>query len=152
MAALADYGDQKPNIISTDDEGNLVLDLNLTNFSALMDNLTSSLSVALLTKPNTEEVTGTAWRHKTHIQVHWRWLIFPFSLVILSFIFFSVVLCQNRRLRVWKSSTSPLLFHGLAERHKGGWVDNMEVVSGMDRAAGELEVKLVNTEGRRKLM
>ena len=150
MDALGDYGEHSPDETSYD--LNPLLPPTLTNFPATIANITSSMSASLLNKPNTEVVTGTAWRRETYIHVQWQWLIYPFSLAVLSTIFFGLTLYNNKGLMLWKSSASPLLFHGLAERHRGGSDSNMGKVSEMNKAAEKPEVRLVNNEGRWELV
>lgn len=59
---------------------------------------------------------GTVYKEKVCLRVRWRWLALPAALVILTLVFFAMLLIQQREaghgVRTWSSSALPLLFFG----------------------------------------
>ncbi|MCJ1399194.1 hypothetical protein MMC11_002396 [Xylographa trunciseda] len=124
--------------------------VNLTNIPAITANLTDSLNARMRQPPNLSSVdviNGNAMRMGTYIEVGWYWLIYPFILFFMSAAFLGTTMWMSSRakVRVWKDSPMPLLFHGLAREHRLQ-VRTVQKVSEMEQAADTMEVKLVELD------
>ena len=66
--------------------------------------------------PTRNPVVGQAWTTEVYIAVRWPWLAFSGTILVLSIVFFVLVVAQSARedVPVWKSSPFALLFHGLS--------------------------------------
>ena len=97
-----------------------------------------------------EAAEGQAWRTDTCVRIEWGWLASPAALTGLTLIFFVTMIVQTRRGEVgynhnWKSSTLPLLYHGLEQRTR--WRQGeLAQMDDMKKSAKELHVKLTLTE------
>lgn len=139
--ALANY-----DTVDVSSPDNLVY-LDLSHIPALLSNLTRSISVGLRQTSSAEAIQGNVLWTDTFIHVVWYWLIFPFTLLLLSFIFLMATVrkTQQDKIRTWKSSMLPLIFHGLSSKYKHE-VEVVEEVSAMERKAEDLKVELMETE------
>ncbi|KAI9725124.1 MAG: hypothetical protein M1828_003466 [Chrysothrix sp. TS-e1954] len=97
-----------------------------------------------------EPLKGQTWRTDTCVRVEWGWLALPAALTAFTLVFFVVMILQTRRGEVghnhnWKSSTLPLLFHGLDERTR--WRQGeLARLDAMEKSAKSLHVKLDLTD------
>jgi len=81
-------------------------------------------------------VKGTAWENSICVQVAWKWLIFPGSLLVISTVLLLATIARDtRRRNIWKSSILPLLLKNYSGVERMGLKD-------LDKTAGGLEVKL----------
>ncbi|MCJ1391083.1 hypothetical protein MMC18_003945 [Xylographa bjoerkii] len=124
--------------------------VNLSNIPAIIANLTESLNARMRQPPNpasVEVVLGNAMRMGTYVEVGWYWLIYPLCLFLMCAAFLAATMWTSRRekVMVWKDSPMPLLFHGLAGKHRHE-VRTVQKVSQMDRLADDMEVKLVKVD------
>jgi hypothetical protein len=107
--------------------------------------ISASLSQLSITAQNsTTKIHGTASVVQTYVQPAWYWLVFPFTLVIMSFAFLTLAIVQSKvkNVRPWKASVLPLLYHGLDESILSRQAAP-ETASGMARLAQDASVRLV---------
>lgn len=99
---------------------------------------------------NLRRATGTTSNMETCIYVHWGWIAYPASLLVLQWIFSVLVLVSQRPIitdgikrnrTTWKWSPLALLFHGLDEdlRKNNGNPNSLE---GMGELAKRVNVQL----------
>jgi hypothetical protein len=98
------------------------------------------------TIPNDGPVQGISYELQAHIQIQWEWLSFPAAMLVLTFLFFLLIVVQSARssVPVWKSSPLALLFHGL----KLSSIEPSRLVTdigGMEQRARGLKVKLIHS-------
>ncbi|KAL9109886.1 MAG: hypothetical protein Q9187_008116 [Circinaria calcarea] len=118
--------------------------MGLSNYDALMSSIALSMTNNIRKQSNnTVKVPGDAWRTEAFIHVAWAWLTLPIVLVIFTLVFLVTTIWQSsdRGSRLWKTSTLPLLYHGLepglGEDFKPG-----ERVSDMEIQAKKSKVRL----------
>ena len=114
-----------------------------TDFPALMDRVATSLNQVLLTDPTTSEIiTGNARSVVPILQVRWEWLSLPAVLLTctLGFLLLTIAISRRRKSLVWKTSSLPLLFHGV-ENPEDHWA-GLGTISQMDHVAEKVEVRL----------
>lgn len=89
-----------------------------SDFLALLDRITESLTLAFRQGPNSTVFHGSTTFAEQYIVVHWPWMALPASLVSIAILFLaaSMMFAVEKSGAVWKSSTIPMLFHGLS-----GW-------------------------------
>lgn len=93
---------------------------------------------------------GTVHQAKICIGVRWAWLAYPIALVVLTLVFFVLLLVETwpkaTHPKVWKSSPLALLFHGLAKESSGDSkedeLEDLNEVRGMEATAKSTAVKL----------
>lgn len=85
------------------------------NLSQTIDNIATSMTNTIRQSQSSTQVVGQAFRDETFIRVRWSWLILPATLVSLTALILQATIIINRRYKamLWKSSTLPLLYHGL---------------------------------------
>ncbi|SMQ51663.1 unnamed protein product [Zymoseptoria tritici ST99CH_3D7] len=93
----------------------------------------------------THAVEGTAYESGTFVHVAWMWIALPVALEIATVSLLVATMWQTRvqKIRMWKSSVLPLLYHHLAE----DLLEQEEVpekVSDMEVAARSTSVELVH--------
>lgn len=83
-----------------------------------------------------------AYQNDVYVHVEWAWLTLLFVVVVLSCVLLAVTMFESRWQRsiTWKSSTMPLLFHGLHVPH--GMSASRVDRNAMERAAKQLRVQL----------
>lgn len=95
-------------------------DVSFGRVSELFANVTDSLTNYI--RQNGDDnfsapAIGIARQEKACIAVRWPWLLFPVALVLLTLIFFTLMVLETRptgnRPEIWKSSPLALLYHGL---------------------------------------
>lgn len=125
----------------------------LTNgLESAVGNIANSLTKLALTQSN-QNVTGTLSQTVTIVFVKWQWITLPAAVVLFSIIFLIttiLVTSRQKQLALWKSSTLPLLYHGL----DNGVLRNGEnhvTVSGMEMEAKSVNVKLEESNTTRGL-
>lgn len=84
----------------------------------LMADITDSVTNLIRLGPNRTDIHGTADYPEVFVVVRWQWCILPGALVVLSVVFFSLIVWDNRarndsRAPLWKSNILPFLFYGL---------------------------------------
>ncbi|KPI38172.1 uncharacterized protein AB675_1014 [Cyphellophora attinorum] len=77
-------------------------------------NLTTMLDYAGLRASN-QTTLGAMYVNTPIIAVRWEWLILPVLLEVMGLVFFVLVVLQTRRMRVriWKTSILPFIYHGV---------------------------------------
>ncbi|KAG4430594.1 hypothetical protein IFR05_013916, partial [Cadophora sp. M221] len=108
-----------------------ILDRTVGNFSRYMTNISDAF------------VTGNIGELKSHVQITWLWLVFPFTLVLFGVVFVALTIVETKwkSLMVWKESSVALLFHGLETEilsSDGGGGVVLDRASGMERRADEM--------------
>lgn len=92
------------------------MNASVSGFPGLMDNVAASMTQTLRTLPyQGEGWIGSSHYPVTHIQVHWRWLIFPFALLLMSLTLLIVIATKTQQSGTapWTNSVLAILFHGL---------------------------------------
>jgi hypothetical protein len=94
--------------------------LNATAFPNRMDNVASSMTLALR-KPYGEAqptASGTIYVSTSRAVVTWEWLTLPLFELVASLVFLITVIIQTRRrgLHPWMNNPLAYFFHGLDER------------------------------------
>ena len=84
-----------------------------TNLSSTFENLASRLTVQLRGSSNLTQ-QGTSEEYVIHFEVNWPFVAVPLSTLLVGCIYFLVIMCQTRRLKlpVWKESAYPTLMYG----------------------------------------
>lgn len=92
------------------------------NIASLMDGLATSVTGFMRQSDNRGNLkdrttTGVALKHETYLHVRWAWIVLPAVALILSvlFLIMTMILASKQRIPVWKSSSLPVLFHGLVD-------------------------------------
>jgi len=87
---------------------------------SIFANVAESMTTNIRQSGNTSLGTpalGTVYRQDTCVHVHWAWLAFPASLVLITILFLCFIIIGSRneesRAHDWKSSPLPVMFHGL---------------------------------------
>lgn len=116
LTTVALSGSSNPNTNDSDARGRQFHES--SDFPALLDKITESLTLAMRQGPNSTTVNGTTAFIEQYIVVHWPWMALPASLVLIAILFLatSMAFAVEKSGAVWKSSTIPILFHGLS-----GW-------------------------------
>ena len=93
---------------------------NTTIPSVGLDNLLQNISISMANlirnaDNTTATVVGKVWTAQTIVQVQWIWFIYSIVVTLLTFGFLvaTIVQSSSQRIKVWKSSILPVLFHGL---------------------------------------
>lgn len=90
------------------------------------------------------DANGTAYNLQVYIHVRWPWLAFVGSILVLTILFFVLVVAQSERhnVAVWKSSPLALLFHGLKSDEAPR--ADLHSIPEMEKHANKLKVRLRN--------
>lgn len=83
------------------------------NVSAIMANVASSLTTVLRTGSNSTVAKGIVWQEQTVIHIQYEWLVLPIVLVLSSVVLLASAAMNRSRAPLWKSSSYPLLYHGI---------------------------------------
>ena len=125
------------------------------NFSSIMEGVAASLSALSLTADTAEQVLGNALVNETYVSVAWILLALPAGVVLGAILTLLAAVVQTRRckIRLWKSSVLPLLYHGLDPdldcfRRQG----TPEEVSGMMMIAEKAKVEMAYSARRQRTM
>ncbi|KAK5754172.1 hypothetical protein LTS12_015698 [Elasticomyces elasticus] len=123
------------------------------NLSTVLDSVAASLTQLGLTTNTTEQVPGQAYQREVHVSVAWVWLSLPIALTLGSILLLIAAAVQSKRYKVklWKSSVLPLLYHGFEDGRLGG---NLvpEAVSGMAEVAGGEKMQMLDRSMRRTVL
>ncbi|KAJ6021486.1 hypothetical protein N7540_006990 [Penicillium herquei] len=103
----------------------------------VMANIASSVS-ALAREMSNNPIYGIVTTQDSFVTVRWQWLTLPAVLLVAgSLLLIITALASSRRgVRIWKSSTLPLLFHGLEPEFV---TRNMMIEHGQCESASEME-------------
>jgi hypothetical protein len=121
--------------------------------------LTSAMTSTLRRMPINITSTGntyggsygiTHWSPVTNYVIHWKYLIFPAAILVLSTLFFFGAVFATWCDGIWKSSQLTLIFHGLKESEILA-LGNVDDHATMEDVGGQVRVELVETELVRKL-
>ena len=111
------------------------------DFPGLFANVSLSLTKAILDQSN-ETITGSEQALRTILVIRWEWLTLPVIVLCsaITFLIITIALTRRQRTQVWKSSTLPLLFHGLdhLDRHWAG----LKRISDMEGEAANIKIRL----------
>jgi hypothetical protein len=94
-------------------------------------------------------VTGQVFLADTCIGVRWGWTALPTAVTLLSLLLLILILLLGRATGdrpAWKSSSLPVLFHGLST---AGFASQRELLTAteMEKEANGLKVKLMDSNG-----
>jgi hypothetical protein len=92
------------------------------NVTRHMERLATAMTNIVRSAPSHQDVNGSAWEKETFISVRWEWLVFPFLLLILSFVFLVSTIIKTSKdsgANVWKTSTMPTLIYSLPKETQG---------------------------------
>ena len=100
------------------------------DFPALLEQICESLTIAIRQGPNSTSVAGRTANMEQYITFHWAWMALPASLVLISIFFLSALMMLNfdESGAAWKSSTIPILFHGVV-----GWKQEQLLEKELDK-------------------
>jgi hypothetical protein len=92
------------------------------NVSAHMEKLATVMTTVMRNTPNSNAlriVYGTAWEERTSVSIRWLWVIFPFSLLIMSLVLLMATVAKSsneeEQVGIWKNSMNAVLFNGLGD-------------------------------------
>ncbi|KAF2760388.1 hypothetical protein EJ05DRAFT_508930 [Pseudovirgaria hyperparasitica] len=88
---------------------------------------------------------GKMYVHEDYFDVNWQWLSGPIFLVLLSSVFLLITISTHKTHKAWKTSSLPLIFHGLTREHRMA-VGEPEKVVDMMECADEEKVRLMISE------
>ena len=123
-----------------------------TSLSSVLDGIAASLSsLALTDTDNIANVSGTAFVSQTIVEAAWYWLVFPFVLNICGILFLLLTIIESRRKKVkpWKASILPLLYHKLESSSRGVRLKS-EDVSAMEKVSEATKAQFAYSDGRKK--
>jgi len=83
-----------------------------------LDRLAVAMTNVVRSAPGRVGVRGEAYSRETYIDVNWEWLAFPFTLLLLSFVFLLLTIVKTSKdvgVGVWKTSAMPTLIYGLPQ-------------------------------------
>ena len=93
--------------------------VSLESLNSTFQNISQSITTYMRETGNanhSEPAGGNVLRGETCLEVHWGWLALPAALVVLTLLFFIVMIIQTRptgnRAQIWKSSPLALIYHG----------------------------------------
>ena len=114
------------------------------NFSQIVENIALSLS-DLVQRNGSMNATGQVLVAEVYVRVRWGWITLPVVLVVTSVVLFILAMRQTKaeRLRIWKSSNLPFLYHGLYPPRDS--TVHANEVSEMEDDAGKMRVRLGRT-------
>ena len=107
------------------------------NLSQIFEDVAESLTLHIRENGDANRsvaVTGEIGHDSTCVHVYWDWLAFPFALVVLTILFFVVMVfrtdTEQDRFHGWKSSPLALIYHGLdretlARHNQGSDIEDM---------------------------
>ena len=113
-------------------------------------NITTSMTNRISTGGSKNIAKGVVWQAQSIIRIQFAWLALPSGLVLFSAILLASTVLMTRHFRapVWKSSTLPILYHGVRE-----WDDEeerevvegrLEKVDNMKKRASSTRVRIYN--------
>src|ERR1700710_2417147 len=91
-------------------------------------------------------VLGRYYQDQTVVKVHWLWIIFPASLLFLTFVLLigTMVRSSQTKTRLWKSSVTALMQILSDDERKD--LGSLEYTSAMDARANTIKVSLEREE------
>ncbi|KAK5739083.1 hypothetical protein LTR17_005603 [Elasticomyces elasticus] len=121
------------------------------NLSTVLDSVAASLTQLGLSANTTDQVPGLAYQREVHVSVAWVWLSLPIALTLGSILLLIAAAVQSKRhkVKLWKSSVLPLLYHGFEDGKLGSKVVPADV-SGMAEVAGGEKMQMVGSSMRRR--
>ncbi|KAK3073299.1 hypothetical protein LTR53_005251 [Teratosphaeriaceae sp. CCFEE 6253] len=87
-----------------------------SSLSHISDNVAASLT-KLGWDMSTDTLTGNITTTEVYVLVRWEWLILPIVLEVaaVAFLLAAAILTGSRKVKLWKSSVLPYLYHGLEQ-------------------------------------
>ncbi|KAF2678275.1 hypothetical protein K458DRAFT_317429 [Lentithecium fluviatile CBS 122367] len=110
------------------------------NVSRHMERLSDALTSALRSSSSNEMVMGSAFSVETYVNIQWEWLIFPFTLLILTLVFLVATMVKTKKgageenLGVWKTSAMPTLIYGLPSPMQKQFTSSSTWSSALDKS------------------
>ncbi|KAI9878887.1 MAG: hypothetical protein M1830_010243 [Pleopsidium flavum] len=116
------------------------------NLPHMLENVALSITDSLL-KTSNKTVVGSVGNVKQYVRVRWAWISFPIFLVLSTALFLLLTMVGSHKngIKLWKSSSLALLYHGLDNPSEDSASINR--TSGMDEDAKGVSVRLARTEG-----
>jgi hypothetical protein len=125
-----------------------------TDLSAWMSRLslsmTNDIRVSGALDPNNRQgnrflYAGTAYVQAAYVQVSWRWVIYPLTLMILAFLYLAQTVWRTARDQVaaWKCDSLPMLFAHIDKGIHQIVGRGMDVPGGLSEQVGRTQVELV---------
>lgn len=120
---------------------------------AVFDRLAQQLNIVLRPAsanpnfdPGMAQALGVMFVNETIIKVRWAWLSLPCALLAATMLFLgmTIVGSAHGRVGIWKSSTLPLLYHGLDDAGSGGGGERSNHIVEMQGTARKTWVRLVD--------
>ena len=104
---------ESPQLRILYNQGKLTFDRVNKTWENISDSITTLMRKD---SPASDGAVGQLWRQQTCVDVEWRYLIYPATVVFFALVFFVGMLIETRRTgssrHDWKSSPLALLFHG----------------------------------------
>lgn len=101
------------------------------NFTALFDRIASAMTdvIQSSTNPNISSVPLDVYGQEIYVDVRWRWMLMPLSVVFISLVFMLLTIFESSKKEyLFKTSILAIMFHGLdtLERDEGTEVGHEE--------------------------
>lgn len=149
---LPDYYRTYPTVQALNDYGNITLQ----SLSARFEDIARSMTAYMRRMPGdvpangSQPAYGLAWESDTCVAVSWMWILLPgslFSLTVLYLFGTLLILSRSRWETMWKSSSLPLLYHGLHDDAPTSLL-SCDDLNGMELASKSQSVILHNSGDR----
>jgi hypothetical protein len=114
------------------------------NIPTYVEEMTTSLTNAIRTYPNSTALVPGSGAIETFIQARWGWLALPLILICLAFIFLVFTIHQSSSssdIKTWKNSALAVLLNGLADETKTA-IGAPRELSAMWERAKKIDVRL----------
>lgn len=127
-----------------------------TNIPEVMANVAESVTIYLRQNHrNSTTMPGVVWQQATIVEIRWPWLILPaLNVLITAALLVSAILSSKSDISAvtsWKSSSLPLLFHGIWDWRHGEWellyAGKFETIKQMNAVAAKMDVSLCKAVG-----
>ncbi|KAI1871028.1 hypothetical protein JX265_006068 [Neoarthrinium moseri] len=127
-----------------------------SDLSAWMSRLTLSMTNDIRLSGSTDhnnrqsqyQYTGIAYVQAPYIQVEWRWVVYPISLMVLAFLYLAQTVWRTARDQVaaWKGDSLPMLFAHIDKGIHEVVRDGMDRPGGLNDQIGRTQVELVRRQ------
>jgi hypothetical protein len=89
------------------------------NVTLHMERLATAWTNVIRSSSSRDMIPGMAFSKENYVSVRWNWLILPFSILFLTFIFLVAVIAkatrERKRVGIWKTSAIATLLYGLPD-------------------------------------
>jgi hypothetical protein len=92
------------------------------NLTHHVERMAAAMTNVIRSSTSKEMLHGNAYEVEKYVSIQWAWLIFPFTLLLLSLAFLVLTMVKTSKdtaTGVWKTSTMPTLIYGLPEDTRG---------------------------------